>query len=355
MTHSDQSSQFVLPIIDLTEVNDAMDMHSFAMNLRKISRESGFFYLRGHGFTAEELAEVQRLAHEFFALALTEKQKIAMVNSPHFRGYNHVAAESTQQKPDYREQIDLGAELPALELDDTSPSYYRLQGPNQWPEQWPEFREKISAFQHKARKLTIELLRHFLAALEQPTHSLDVLIDPKHPAELVKLLHYPASADPQHRQGVGAHKDSGIITLLTQDPIGGLQVYAQDTWKDIPYVEDALIVIIGEVLELASNGYLHGNIHRVNAPQAGQDRYSIAYFLTPNIFAGDIPVLDLKPELAALALGPDYEPHNPLYRNVGLNTLKGRLRSHLDVTERHYPKEYKQLQNKQLLVVETEA
>lgn len=355
MASSDHSTQLALPIIDLNDVNQAMEMPSFAENLRQISRDSGFFYLRGHGFSPEELTEVQHLAHQFFALTPTEKQKIAMINSPHFRGYNHVAAESTQQRPDYREQIDIGAELPALDLDENHPNYYRLQGPNQWPEHWPEFRVKISAFQTKARQLSIELLKHFLTALEQPTDALDILIDPAHPAELLKLLHYPASADPEHRQGVGAHKDSGIITLLTQDPIGGLQVYSQNSWKDIPYVEGALIVIIGEVLELASNGYLHGNIHRVNAPQTGQDRYSIAYFLTPNIFAGDIPILDLKPELAALALGPDYEPHNPLYSNVGLNTLKGRLRSHLDVTERHYPKEYKQLQNKQALVEETET
>lgn len=357
MANSEQSLTFALPIIDLTEVNscNAMDMASFTLNLREICRESGFFYLLGHDFTTEELAEVQTLAHAFFALDPAEKNNIAMVNSPHFRGYNHVAAESTQQRPDYREQIDIGAELTALELNAQSPNYYRLQGPNQWPQHWPEFREKITAFQGKARQLSIELLRHFLIALQQPADALDILIDPAHPAELLKLLHYPASSNPDHRQGVGAHKDSGIITLLTQDPIGGLQVYTQNSWKDIPYVEGALIVIIGEVLELASNGYLHGNIHRVNAPQAGQDRYSIAYFLTPNIFAGDIPILDLKPELAALALGPDYEPHNPLYRNVGLNTLKGRLRSHLDVTERHYPKEYQQLLNKQTLVEMTEV
>ncbi|TCM67025.1 2-oxoglutarate-Fe(II)-dependent oxygenase superfamily protein [Acinetobacter calcoaceticus] len=111
----------------------------------------------------------------------------------------------------------------------------------------------------------------------------------------------------------------------------------------MPYVENAFIVIVGEILELASNGYLHGNIHRVNTPQTGLDRYSVAFFLTPNIFAGDIPLLNLKPALAELALGPDYDPLNPLYSNVGLNSLKGRLRSHPDVTERHYPQEYVQL------------
>lgn len=353
MSSSSQVSQFALPIIDLTDVNST-NTAAFANNLRQISRDSGFFYLRGHGFSAAELAEVQQLAHDFFALPAAEKQKIAMVNSAHFRGYNQVAAESTQQRPDYREQIDIGAELPALKLTEDSPNYYRLQGPNQWPAHWPEFQRKISAYQAKARKLTIELLRHFLAALEQPRDALDVLIDPDHPAELLKLIHYPASQDPTQAQGVGAHKDSGIITLLSQDPIGGLQVYGKAGWFDVPYVEDAFIVIIGEVFELASNGYLHGNIHRVNTPQAEQDRYSIAYFLTPNIFAGDIPLLDLKPELAALALGPDYEPHNPLYKNVGLNTLKGRLRSHLDVTERHYPKEYAQLKDKQRLSTETQ-
>lgn len=344
-----KQKNFALPIIDLAELEQAENQSEFYENLRQISRDSGFFYLLGHGFSTSDFEQIQQASLDFFALPAAEKQAIAMSNSPHFRGYSSAGTEYTQQQPDHREQIDIGAELSALSLAQDDPAFYRLQGPNQWPITLTSFKPSVLTYQNKARNLTISLLRHFLIALDQAPDALDALITDLHPAHLLKLIHYPAAHEEHDRQGVGAHKDSGILSLLLQDDVGGLQVKTAEGWKDIPYLENAFIVIIGETLELATNGYLHGNTHRVLSPQKNVDRYSIAYFLTPNIFSGDIPLLPLKPELAALAQGPDYDPNNPLYRDVGLNSLKGRLRSHLEVTARHYPKEYAQLQKQPLL------
>ncbi|AOA57985.1 isopenicillin N synthase family dioxygenase [Acinetobacter larvae] len=349
------TTDYALPVIDLNDLHTSTDHGAFYQGLGRITRDSGFFYLKGHGLDAKIIQDIQQQSLKFFQLPLHEKNKIAMLHSAHFRGYTRVASERTAQRPDYREQIDIGAELPALTVDAQQAAYYRLQGPNQWPD-LVGFKEAVEAFQQQAHPLSIALLRHFLIALQQDPHALDTLIDPERPSHLLKLIHYPAAQDASQSQGVGAHKDSGIITLLLQDQVGGLQVKTAQGWKDIPYLEDACIVIIGEALELASNGYLHGNIHRVQAPQNGQDRYSTAFFLTPNIFAGDIPILPLPAELAALAQGPDYDPDNPLYQQIGLNTLKGRLRSHLDVTEKHYPQEYLKLtQQTPRLVAETDS
>ena len=49
-----------------------------------------------------------------------------------------------------------------------------------------------------------------------------------------------------------------------------------------------------------------------------------------------VPLLSLSPELAAQAQGPESDPTNPLFYQVGENVLKGRLRSHPDVAARHY-------------------
>jgi len=76
-------------------------------------------------------------------------------------------------------------------------------------------------------------------------------------------------------------------------------------------------------------------VHRVVSPPAGTDRLSVAFFLGANLDAV-VPQLQLPADLAAQARGITRDPSNPLLREVGMNTLKGRLRSHPDVARRHY-------------------
>ena len=95
------------------------------------------------------------------------------------------------------------------------------------------------------------------------------------------------------------------------------------------------VINIGEQLELASDGYLRATMHRVVSPPAGTQRLSAAFFLGARLDA-TVPVLTLPPALATHARGPEQDPLNPLIREVGLNYLKGRLRSHPDVARRHH-------------------
>ena len=122
---------------------------------------------------------------------------------------------------------------------------------------------------------------------------------------------------------------------MLQDDRGGLQVEHEGGWIDAVPVPGAFVVNIGEALELASNGYLQATVHRVVAPPAGTDRISVAFFMSARLDA-TVPLLDLPPELAAVAQGPSRDPSNPLLAKVGENHLKGRLRSHPDVAARHY-------------------
>ena len=152
----------------------------------------------------------------------------------------------------------------------------------------------------------------------------------------MKIVRYPGRDTTHDDQGVGAHKDGGFLTLLLQDENKGLQVEYDDQWVDVEPIAGTLVVNIGELLELASNGYLRATVHRVVTPAAGVERFSVPFFFSARLDA-TIPLLDLPPELAAEARGPASDPHNPLFREVGANVLKSRLRSHPDVARRHYP------------------
>ena len=306
----------------------------FLAELRAAAHEVGFFYVTGHDVDAPLLRDLMESARQFFSLPDDDKLAIEMVNSPHFRGYNRVAAERTRGQPDWREQIDIGAERPALPRDAGSPPWARLRGPNQWPAALPQLRTAVTCWQTAAMQVLARLLRAFALALGQSADALEPLYGDD-PHFLVKLIRYPGRDVTGADQGVGAHKDAGLITLLLQDGQGGLQVETPQGWIDVPPHAGTFVINIGELLELASDGYLRATMHRVVTPPAGVERISAAFFLGARLDA-TVPLLQLPPALAPHARGAERDPLNPLFREVGLNYLKGRLRSHPDVARRHH-------------------
>ncbi len=323
-----------IPLLDLRRFDAAEAQGAaFLAELRAAAHDVGFFYVTGHGVDTRLLREVMETSRRFFSLPEGDKLAIEMVNSPHFRGYNRVASERTRGRPDWREQIDIGAERPAL------PRGARLQGPNQWPAALPELRAVVEHWQSAAVQVLIRILRAFALALGQRADALEPLYGDD-PHYLVKLIRYPGVAAMGDARGgdalgVGAHKDSELLTLLLQDDQGGLQVETPRGWAEVPPRAGTFVVNIGELLELASDGYLRATVHRVATPPAGAERLSAAFFLGARLDA-TVPVLTLPPALASHTRGPERDPQNPLYCEVGLNYLKGRLRSHPDVARRHH-------------------
>ena len=330
-----------LPVLDFQSfvVGDAQragdaQRERFLGQLREAVNSFGFFYLTGHGIPDELTTNVLKLSRRFFELPEADKLSIEMVRSPHFRGYNRAGFEHTRGQPDWREQIDIGAEREALPLDRDAPPWRRLQGPNQWPWALPDLKPVLLDYQAQVTALGIRILKAFALALGQDEDVFAPIYAPA-PNQLLKLIRYPGRSVERSDQGVGAHKDSGFVTILLQETQGGLQVEAPDGWIDAPPVPGTFVINVGEILELASNGFLKANVHRVVSPPAGTDRLSVAFFLGAHLDAS-VPVLDLPPALAAQAGGVTQDPANPLFREVGRNYLKSRLRSHPDVARRHH-------------------
>lgn len=325
-----------LPLLDLSQLDGTPEQRGdFLDALRSAARQIGFFYLTGHGIDPALLAQVQQQARAFFALPEADKLAVGMLNSAHFRGYNRAASEITRGQPDLREQFDVGAEREPLSEAEHPAAWARLQGPNQWPVALPELKPLVLAWQQAMTHMSLRLLRAFAQALSLPEHAFDALYGDQ-PNEHIKLIRYPGRHAQQSRQGVGAHKDSGFLSFLLQDEQAGLQVEVEEgRWIDASPRPATLVVNIGELLELASNGYLRATVHRVVSPPLGSERLSLAFFLGAQLDAV-VPVYDLAPELLRDAHGPTSDPRNPLLRDVGWNYLKGRLRSHPDVAQRFY-------------------
>lgn len=325
-----------LPVLDLSRLDaGAESRKAFFADLRDAARTAGFFYLAGHGIGQDLIDDVLRVSRRFFALPEADKLAIEMVNSPHFRGYNRTGQEYTRGERDWREQVDIGPELEALPFGAGLPAWTRLQGPNQWPPALPELKPVLLKWQSELNAVAVRLLRAFAVALEQDEDVFAPIYEGT-PNHLIKIIRYPGREATASEQGVGAHKDGGFLTLLLQEKQKGLQVEIEEgRWIDAEPRPGTLIVNIGEILELASDGYLRATVHRVVTPPAGTDRLSVAFFLGAK-FDAEVPLLDLPPHLKSEARGVSRDPLNPLFRNVGQNALKSRLRSHPDVAQRHH-------------------
>lgn len=290
-----------------------------------------------------------RQLEQFFALPEATKAQIDKRNSAHFRGWERVGAELTNNRVDHREQLDVSTEHSPHPAD-AEPAYLRLDGPNQWlPEhELPGFHAVDEFFAHMGA-VAWELMEVMSVGLGLPRHHLRERFGER-PLSFVKLISYPRT--PPGEAGVNAHNDAGFLTLLLQHGVGGLQALAPDgEWLDIDPPPGAIIVNIGEMLQAMTGNYFVACTHRVIATEP---RFSSAYFHGP----------DLRTSLAPLALPARFAEavaNSPRHRSAGFmakrdELLDGRddiasesaavfgqqmwnyyVRSYPDVVEKHYP------------------
>lgn len=308
----------------------------FADELRDACHGVGFAHLVGHGIDASLEDAVHDVARRFFALPEDDRMAIVNTNTPYFRGYTRLGMEHTNGASDWRDQIDIGPERDPVVVGPGGPAWLRLRGPNQWPPAVPELRDVVSAWMDAMADVGRAVLQGLALGLGQPIDHFEPVVTPD-PEVLVKIIRYPAPA-PGHDdgQGVGAHHDSGLLTFIHQDDVGGLQVWWRDRFVDVPRRHGAYVLNLGEMLQLATNGYLRATKHRVVSPPVGVERVSVAYFFNPCMEA-TLDQIELPAELAALAPGgQNTNADDPVFATYGENWLKFRLRSHPDVAERHH-------------------
>ena len=234
-------------------------------------------------------------------------------------------------------QIDIGPEHEPIEVGPDDPVWLRVRGPNQWPDSVPAMQPTVSTWMEQMAVVGAAVLRAIALGLGQPADFFEAVTEPN-PEVLVKIIRYPAqAADRDTGQGVGLHHDSGLLSFIRQDDVGGLQVQIDDELVDATPMPAALVLNIGEMLQIATDGYLRATKHRVLSPPAGRERLSVAYFFNPKMEA-TMPSIPLPPELLADAPGgQNVRPGDPIFANYGDNWLKFRVRSHPDVAEIHHP------------------
>lgn len=263
----------MIPLVDISATGDVV------RRIEKASRDIGFMYIAGHGIPAAAIERARSAVVEYFSLPQQEKDA-DRITRDNYRGYiplGFFSPNSGDGPSDHYEGYKLHYEIdtvdPVCEACD-------LYGPNKWPARPAHFRQSLLDYWHECDRVAAILLAAYAEILGIAKDDFLQRFDA--PLTNMTLLHYPPQ--PANLDGIGIHphKDTDTLTIIASDPVGGLQVRGRGAGEWIPAKPpgDALIVNIGDLLELWSGGYFISTPHRV-VNIAGAERYSFPYFAVP--------------------------------------------------------------------------
>ncbi len=281
-----------LPVIDVSSALGVEPSEQLAHEIDHACRSTGFFYVVGHGISAELIQRLDLLARAFFALGAAEKSRIAMSHGGRaWRGWFPVDGELTSGRPDRKEGLYLGQELPST--DARVVAGVPLHGPNLFPERPAGLQDAVHHYMDAVTVLGHRLLRAFALALDLDADWFDRTLTAD-PLVLFRIFHYPPLPADDMRWSVGEHTDYGLLTILAQDRSGGLEVRGPDGWMAAPPIEGSFVVNLGDMLERMTGGAYRSTPHRVRNA-SGVDRLSFPLFFDPAWDAEVLPVPGTAP------------------------------------------------------------
>ncbi|HEY5658498.1 MAG TPA: 2OG-Fe(II) oxygenase family protein [Myxococcota bacterium] len=258
-----------VPVIDASKLPGASALRA----IDHACRDWGFFQVVNHGIDGEAILALQREMRAFFDLPLDVKRLVERSADNPWGFYDR---ELTKNTRDWKQIFDCGPE------DDPA-----LRTP--WPAGSPEFRPALRGFAHACEGLAFRLLAAISLNLGMPAHHLAGGFRPLH-TSFLRLNYYPVCPEPalptsvqtpdRGHLGVNHHTDAGALTLLLQDDVPGLEVHREGRWHLVEPRSDALVINIGDIVQVWSNDRYRAALHRVRA-SADRVRYSAPFFFNP--------------------------------------------------------------------------
>ncbi|KAK4051331.1 hypothetical protein OIV83_002815 [Microbotryomycetes sp. JL201] len=276
-------------VVKLVDIAECPTPEQLAASIKHAMQEQGFLFIKNHGLE-RQVEDLFAVSQDFFHNETeTEKQRCAYANN---RGYTKVSQETldpTKPAPDLKEGFNVGFIQPGSPPQPSHPL----------PSTFAENVAQLCQFQLDCFNFCQRLLEAFAIILDLETSFFTrAHVHDENDVSILRFLHYPEvpagkQVDPNR---AGAHSDYGSLTLLFQRKNGGegLQILPStepidspdSAWQDTGLVEGALLVNIGDALELWSGAKFKSTLHRVRLPtplpqQGIPERFSIAWFNQP--------------------------------------------------------------------------
>jgi isopenicillin N synthase-like dioxygenase len=258
-----------VPVIDASRSSHPSTLRV----IDRACREWGFFQVVRHGIEDDLIDALKREMRRFFASPPEAKRRLERTEENPWGFYDRELTKNTRD---------------AKEIFDAGPGWDRRH-PTPWPEGAPEFRRTLLAYTARCERLGFVLLSAISRNLGMGAGHLRKLYEPSH-TSFLRLNHYPVrpESDRSLREangqggplGVHPHTDAGALTLLLQDEVPGLEVEHDGRWRAVEPRRDALVVNLGDIVQVWSNDRYRAALHRVRA-STGRARYSAPFFLNP--------------------------------------------------------------------------
>ena len=268
----------IIPVVDITPLRDGSDPVSVATQLHAASKGLGFIYIKGHGIPDATIAAARTAAYQFFRANDSTKESVRI--SDKHRGWLSQGAAKMHDdaKADLKESFVWGYQS----SDGKTPADHPLRGPNQWPEFVPGIESAAMDYFNEAHQVAFQLMHGFALGLGLDKNFFLAASDK--PLSRASFVYYPAQPEEsgENQFGVAPHTDFGMLTVLCQDEVGGLQVEdINGDWIHAPPIDGTLIVNVGDLLARWTNGAYKSTPHRV-VNQSGKERMSLVLAFDPN-------------------------------------------------------------------------
>lgn len=272
-----------VPVVDLGPAwSGEAGQRSVAQAIASAAGTVGFFYIRNHGLSAAHIDAIFQTARDFHELPRDAKMEASMTLNTHAQGYLHgmTKGNDTKLKENLQEAFQIRRPLP-----DDDPDLLAgkpLHGAIPWPSAMPDLKPRMLAYYDRINTLGYALLDLFELSLDLASGTLRASFVKD--MNSLRLLHYPPQppSDGGEHLGARGHTDTNAFTILAQDDNGGLEVRNRDgEWVAVPPIPGTLVVNVGEVLKVWSDGVFTSAVHRV-VNRSGNERYSIPFFMYPS-------------------------------------------------------------------------
>ncbi|MCA0303236.1 MAG: 2OG-Fe(II) oxygenase [Proteobacteria bacterium] len=268
-----------IPVIDIGALygDDKAAKAAVAAKIGAACDDSGFFYVVNHNVPLATIENAVATVDRFFALPEAERLKVKADSNN--RGYRDIwDSVHRNGKTNAKDSFDLG--FPVAADDPEVKAGTPLYAPNNWPDM-PGFREAVETYYLETYRLGMKILEGFALYLGKPEDFFTQHFT-KPVADMV-INHYLGSAGLHvSDQASGPHTDHGVVTILWQDMLGGLEVMGKDgQWMAAPPLRGSYVINIGELMKRWTNGRFQATVHRV-VHLRDMPRYSMPLFCNPN-------------------------------------------------------------------------
>lgn len=288
-----------LPVVDLSILSSPhpspQDLPALSTQLYDVFATTGFAYLTNAPLSFDH-EDVFKLASDFFSMNEAQKLQLAKKtfvtgNKNTYRGYFPT---QPGQQDNLKEGFEVGPAHAPRRKSFGRPQKFDLTEPNVWPDEeaFTDGRPRLEKLYAELQSLSSTLLSLLAVSLGKQPEFFSSYLDDS--LSTLRLLHYPPqpsiSESPPNEVKLCCtpHTDSGILTLLHQDPTGGLEVLnASGDWVAAPYVPGSIVVNIGDLLARVSGGRFVATMHRVRTNPGGASREdgvgrcSVPFFFEP--------------------------------------------------------------------------